>query len=250
MDYLLGKKGIKEIHRLCSAKTLFAFDFDGTLSKIYSHPHGARIADKTHQLLCRLNEVAHLAIISGRYTADLKSHLGFAPQYLVGNHGASGLSLKKSMGLSARHTCRVWKKQILEFLEELIISGIELEDNRFTLSIHFRNVRSKRGIKKAIMKKVLQLSPPPHIVTGKSVINIIPKGFPNKGDAFKKLLKLSDAKSAFYIGDDDTDEDIFALFMPKVLTARVGYNNKSRARFYLRRQSEVNKFLQLILGII
>jgi trehalose 6-phosphate phosphatase len=250
MEYLLGTKGLKRIRSICSAKTLFAFDFDGTLSKIYSHPHGARITDKTRQLLYRLNEMAFLAIISGRHTSDLKSHLGFTPGFLIGNHGASGLVWKKSLEATARQNCRTWKKQIMQFLEAMNMSGIELEDNLFTLALHYRHARNKHKAKTMMLEKALQLSPRPCIITGKSVVNIVPEGLPNKGDAFQKLMQMSKAGSAFYIGDDDTDESIFDLDLPCVLTGRVGYKKKSRAQYFLRRQSEINKLLQIILCTI
>lgn len=247
MEYLFGKRGLKRIRRLCSSRTLFAFDFDGTLSKISFRPSGARIADKTQRLLSRLNELTPLAIISGRNSVDLKSHFDFKPQYLISNHGIGGLDWEKSLGKSARQTCRSWKKQIQKLLEEKNMLGVELEDNRFTLAVHYRHARNKRKAKMAILERALRLSPQPHIVTGKSVINIIPKKLPHKGDAFRKLLRLSKARSAFYIGDDDTDENIFALSLPCVLTGRVGYKKNSHAQFFLRRQSEVNKLLQIIL---
>ena len=250
MEYLFGKSGLKRIRCLCSSKTLFAFDFDGTLSKISFRPSGARIADKTQRLLSRLSEIAPLAIISGRNSADLKPHLNFKPQYLISNHGIGGMEWEKSLGKPAKQTCRSWKKQIQKFLEEKNMPGVELEDNLFTLAVHYRHARSKRKAKMAILERVLGLSPPPHIVTGKSVINIVPEGLPHKGDAFRKLLWLSRAKSAVYIGDDDTDENIFSLSLPCVLTARIGYKKNSCAHFFLYRQSEVNKLLQIIIDTI
>ena len=43
--------------------------------------------------------------------------------------------------------------------------------------------------------------------------------------------------TALYVGDDETDEDVFALDEPgRLLTVRVG-NAPSRAAFYLQRQA-------------
>ncbi len=128
--------------------------------------------------------------------------------------------------------------------------GIELEDNGFTLALHYRHASKKRNAKMAVLQKALELLPLPRIVLGKSVVNIIPRGLPHKGDAFQKLLILSKPKSAIYIGDDVTDEDVFSLSLPRVLMVRVGYKKNSHAQFYLRGQSEVNKLLQIIIGII
>ncbi|MBI4382487.1 MAG: trehalose-phosphatase [Nitrospinae bacterium] len=241
---------MRKIHRLCSLETLFAFDFDGTLSKISARPERTQLARKTSGLLKSLGELAPVAIISGRNSSDLKPRLNFKPRYLIGNHGIDELEWEKFLGKSTRQICRSWKNQIREFLADNKMPGVELEDNRFTLAIHYRHSRDKRKVKAAVLGKASLLSPPPRIGLGKSVINIIPAALPHKGDAFRKLIWLSRAPSAFYIGDDDTDEDIFALSLPRVLTARVGHKKNSSAGFYIRRQSEINKFLQRILEVL
>ena len=51
----------------------------------------------------------------------------------------------------------------------------------------------------------------------------MPEGAPHKGDAILQLRKLADADTALYVGDDFTDEDVFALDQPgRLLTVRIG----------------------------
>ena len=164
MNYLFGAKELKRIRALCSSRTLIAFDFDGTLAKISPRPERTQLARKTSGLLKNLGELTPIAIISGRNPTDLKSRLNFKPRYLIGNHGISGLEWEKSFGKTARQTCDSWKKQIRDFLAKNKTSKIELEDNRFTLAIHYRHALNKRKAKTAILKRVLQLTPPPHIL--------------------------------------------------------------------------------------
>jgi trehalose 6-phosphate phosphatase len=55
--------------------------------------------------------------------------------------------------------------------------------------------------------------------------------------------------TALYVGDDVTDEDVFALRDPRVLTVRIGKKKASSARFFLNRQPEIVQALRLIVEI-
>ena len=52
-----------------------------------------------------------------------------------------------------------------------------------------------------------------------------------------------------YIGDSLTDEDAFAALQKKGITIRVGKNEKSSAKWYLRNQKEVGPFLKWLLSL-
>jgi trehalose 6-phosphate phosphatase len=53
--------------------------------------------------------------------------------------------------------------------------------------------------------------------------------------------------AALYIGDDDTDEDVFSLPDTRILTVRIGKNKISAARFFLKRQTEITEVLRSIV---
>jgi trehalose 6-phosphate phosphatase len=67
---------------------LLAFDFDGTLAPIVDRPQDARVPEPVAQCLQELGSRCAVAIITGRSVEDVKPRLGFAPQFIVGNHGA------------------------------------------------------------------------------------------------------------------------------------------------------------------
>jgi trehalose-6-phosphatase len=49
------------------------------------------------------------------------------------------------------------------------------------------------------------------------------------------------------VGDDETDEDVFALDQPgRLLTIRVGRKPGSRADYYLESQAGIDPFLRLL----
>ena len=51
------------------------------------------------------------------------------------------------------------------------------------------------------------------------------------------------------MGDDETDEDVFALRDARILTVRVGKKNGSSARYFLTRQAEIAEVLRLLVEV-
>ena len=79
-------------------------------------------------------------------------------------------------------------------------------------------------------------SPPPprlgpvRLVGGKHVVNLLPAGAPHKGLALERARARLGCDTAIYVGDDETDEDVFALDQPgRLLAIRVGRKPSSSA---------------------
>ena len=106
----------------------------------------------------------------------------------------------------------------------------------------------KKLSKEKIIAAIESLTSGPRIIPGKFVFNLLPRQAPHKGMAVMELLNKTNTKYVFYIGDDDTDEDVFSLPSKNIFTVRVGKKKNSSARFYIERQSEINKLLRLIIG--
>ena len=86
------------------------------------------------------------------------------------------------------------------------------------------------------------------IIPGKMVINLVPAGLPHKGDALRRLMRLSHRRIALYVGDDHTDEDVFRLAADAgVVGVRVGRTRHSAASWFLRDQQEVDELLSRLL---
>lgn len=248
MKYLLGQNGLRLLESLCFTKTLFAFDFDGTLAPIVSEPQAARMRDQTMALISELNRIAPVAIVSGRSLNDLRARIGFTPRYLVGNHGLEGLTLSNSTELGSEEISKNWE-QNLRKLEKT--QGVFIENKTYTLAVHYRNCRSKRQAKHDIIEMAQALAPAPRVIFGKSVVNLVPAGAPHKGIALTQLMLKSKTRSAFYVGDDDTDEDVFCLPQSnRIVTVRVGKKKTSQARYFLYRQSEINAVLKRLISFL
>jgi trehalose 6-phosphate phosphatase len=85
---------------------------------------------------------------------------------------------------------------------------------------------------------------------GKLVVNLVPRGAPHKGMALERLRESLHCDTALYVGDDQTDEDVFALDDPgRLLTIRVGEKTTSRASFFLRDQACIDVLLERLLSL-
>lgn len=232
------------IKNLSKRDTLYAFDFDGTLSKISAKINDAILPLSTYRLLSVLSQEAPVAIISGRGISDLKKRVNLENVYLVGNHGLEGVKKWKTVQLKAKNICKNWLK-ILK--AQHFESSIFIEDKKYSLSIHFRDSQNRKFSSEKIETVIKKLSPTPRIIRGKCVYNIVPKNSPNKGTAVLELKRNKKLKNVIYIGDDDTDEDVFRLPQKTIMTVRIGKKNNSKAKYYLKRQSEINKILKILI---
>ena len=115
--------------------------------------------------------------------------------------------------------------EVRPVLEQMLVEhqGVDVEDKRFSLAIHYRRSRKKRLARKAIHDAVTHAPHPMRIIPGKLVVNVLPVNAPHKGDALLQLRSEAGTDTAIYVGDDATDEDVFELDQPgRLLSIRVG----------------------------
>jgi len=242
---LFAKQNLELLAQLAWSNVLLAFDYDGTLAPIVADRELAKMRPKTAQLLCKVCQLYPCAVISGRSKADVAPRLGNAGvKYLIGNHGLEpGRDLSEFAGEVA-----LVRPQL-----ELALShcqGVELEDKIYSLAVHYRKSRQKRQARSAIRDAVLALPLGMRIVTGKLVVNVVPERAANKGDALLELREQEAANTAFYIGDDVTDEDVFTLDQPgRLFTVRVGRSKVSAAKYFLRDQREMDALLAKLVEL-
>jgi trehalose 6-phosphate phosphatase len=239
---ILAKDNRDLLRQIAWSQVLLAFDFDGTLAPIVADRDAAEMRKDTAQLLHQLCKVYPVAVISGRSQSDVRKRLDGAPvKYVVGNHG-----LEPGGDLPAIEDQVLRAKPLLDSaLAD--ISGVEIEDKRYSLAVHYRRARNKRLARAAIDRAVTLLPVPMRVVLGKLVVNILPAGAPNKGDALLELRRVENAATALYLGDDVTDEDIFQLDQPgRLFSVRIGESAASAAKYYLRDQREMDALMKLL----
>lgn len=245
---MFSKSSLIVLESLSFTETLYAFDFDGTLSKIVRVPSEARMSRTTEQLIRQLSEKVPVAIVSGRSVEDLRARLGFTPKFLVGNHGLEINGINPESLAQAQRICRSWMSSLKR---QKWPSGVEIEDKTFSLAIHYRRSRNRSSSRQQIQCELGRLKPSPRVIQGKLVYNILPHGAPHKGAAVMDVLRRSGMRHVFYIGDDDTDEDVFNLpphEKGQIMTVRVGKKAASQAGYFIHRQSEINTLLRLMIS--
>ena len=163
---------------------------------------------------------------------------GLPVRHIIGNHG-----LEPGEHMS---TFEAQVAMIRPRLEAALKghAGVDIEDKRFSLALHYRRSRQKRTARHAIHNAVADLTVPMRVTAGKLVVNVIPERAPHKGDALVRLRAHEGADTAIYVGDDETDEDVFEIDQPgRLLSIRVGRSQSSSADYYLRDQREMDAFL-------
>jgi trehalose 6-phosphate phosphatase len=82
------------------------------------------------------------------------------------------------------------------------------------------------------------------------VVNVLPKGAPTKGTALERARRLLACDFALYVGDDETDEDVFGIHSAdRLLSVRVGGAAGSRATFCLKHQGEIDQLLRRLIAL-
>ncbi|MBS2017478.1 MAG: trehalose-phosphatase [Deltaproteobacteria bacterium] len=245
MRHILAHANVDVLAQLAWARVLLAFDFDGTLAPIVDDRDGAKMRARTSRLFTKVCSLYPCAVISGRSQKDVASRLeGAQVKYVIGNHG-----LEPGVGIGAFEE-DVAAARVLLGAALAGLAGIDIEDKRYSLAIHYRRARKKREVRDAIHAAVRALPVPMRLIAGKMVVNVVPDRAPNKGDALLHLREQESADTALYVGDDITDEDVFKLDQPgRVLTVRVGASRTSAATYFLRTQGEMDPLLAKLIAL-
>lgn len=247
VTHLLSCAGRTALHGFLDSGTLFAFDLDGTLAPIVADPGDIVIPGKLRRQLIDLNNRAPVAVITGRSRSDALSHLGFTPRFLVGNHGAEGLPGCEESERGYVLLCRAWMQQLAKLLPDGNDSNVVIEDKGATLSLHYRNSYDQERAIKEILNAISSLRPVPKQVSGKAVVNLVPRDAPDKGKALLSVMAHLECSRAIFVGDDVTDEDVFRLGDDRIFGVRVGMSARSAARYYLLGQEEIGNLFDEIM---
>jgi trehalose 6-phosphate phosphatase len=246
LTYIFKDTGLAGMKSFIDQATLFAFDLDGTLAPIADDPDTIGIPGAIREEFAVLNEQAAVAVITGRSRSDARMYVGAAPRYLIGNHGAEGLPGWEDREDQFIRTASQWQSQLDALLPIANRAGIVVENKGATLSIHYRHAGRIRLTHALILCTIDRLVPRPRRISGKYVENLIPNTAPDKGVALQLLMQQAGFPKGFFVGDDETDEDVFRLDNENIFTIRVGRRTGSRASFYLRGQHEIIRLLREI----
>ena len=244
---LLSFAGRRALGEFAAGNLLLAFDYDGTLADITEHPGHAIMLPHTRELLATVARHWPALVLTGRSRADVMRLIGTVDGLeVVGNHGIE-TGRAADPAPDADELVATWKTRLAEELAPL--GGIEIEDKRHSLAVHYRRATDAVQAERSVRQAASRL-PGARLVGGKRVLNVVPQLAPNKGAALLAEMERIGAPRALFVGDDVTDEDVFALDCPeRVLTVRVGCEADSRATYCLRRRDEVDTLLARLCAL-
>jgi trehalose 6-phosphate phosphatase len=249
MKPLFSESGLRRLDEVVCPGLLCVFDFDGTLSPIVAQPEQAHLPDDVMQRLVRLKTLAPVAIITGRSVADIRERLGFEPDFIAGNHGLEGVPGWEQLAQQYEEMCRCWKEKLARALRNHahFDRGIRVEDKRYSLSVHYRLAHDQEQAANALLRLFAEQLPEARVIGGKYVFNLMPPGGADKGSALEQLMQISGTCGAIYAGDDVTDEDVFRLRRPDVLTVRIEQAPDSAAELFLQDRADIVRLLDELI---
>jgi trehalose 6-phosphate phosphatase len=198
------------------SETAILLDIDGTLLDLMPTPREVWVPPGLSKTLIRLLQRTNgaLALVSGRSINDID--LIFAPDVFpaVGGHGAE-MRLELDSETVAAHAPPMDKelKRRLAAIAKLS-PGILLEDKGYSLALHYRLApHAEKAIYAAVSLIRADLpNAPIEVLPGKCVCEIKHSGF-TKASGVRELMTREPFKGRrpFFIGDDVTDETVFAI---------------------------------------
>jgi len=230
---------------------LVGFDFDGTLAPIVARPHDARIPLAVQRRLRQLAGRVPVAVVSGRAVADVRTRLGFEPWALVGNHGAEPAEGGAGSAAGAGEALAGVRRALQAAQGALHAAGVQLEDKGLSIALHYRLARDRAAALDLAHGLLATAGPGIEVQGGKMVVNVTPRGAPDKADAMRELARRCGAKRVFFAGDDLNDEPVFRSAPREWLTVRVGHDRPphTAARFHLDGPGELPWVLDEMLRL-
>jgi len=227
-------------------------DYDGTLVPFADTPQLAVPTQELNVLLKALTRRGQTSVhvLSGRTRETIDRWLGNLP---IALHAEHGFWTREPGGLwhaISSHSAP-WKEQVLRTLEQFTEAtpGSLIEEKAVALAWHYRKADPVFGAlhaKELLSRLENDLSTlPVEILPGDKVIEVRERGI-NKGVIVKRVLDgLSEDVTALAMGDDRTDEDMFAALPADGISVHVG-PNESRARYRLADPSAARSFLRAL----
>ncbi len=232
---------------------LLLLDYDGTLVPFTPTPELARpdagLIGLLRALSARPDTEVH--VVSGRSREALEQWVGNLPLWLHAEHGFWSRPRGSRDWEPAAEVGGSWREPVLHILRDITARtpGSLIEVKGVAIAWHYRMADLEIGARRANELRLhlnqMLSNQPVEILSGNRVLEIRPHGI-HKGRIVPPLTPERLARTAVVaMGDDRTDEDLFAALPPEAITIKVG-PGPTRARFRLEGTAQVRGILQML----
>ncbi|HYM16217.1 MAG TPA: bifunctional alpha,alpha-trehalose-phosphate synthase (UDP-forming)/trehalose-phosphatase [Dehalococcoidia bacterium] len=234
-------------------------DYDGTLMPFAPTPDAAPPDAELIELLRRLADRPGIRVhvVSGRPRETLAEWLGALPIGLHAEHGFASRMRPEAAWIEHGGPATDWKRRVQPILKHFAgtTPGAFVEEKRVSLAWHYRAAAADTRDRDFVASQARELrlvleetlaSLPVEILPGNMVLEVRARGV-SKANVVPLILAQGDGREAVLaMGDDRTDEDLFAAVPEGSLTVHVGEGD-TRA---LYRVPDVASARQLLATLI
>ncbi len=234
-------------------RRVLLLDYDGTLAPLEPLQHRATPSPALLTLLQALQQDARnvVAVVSSRDRFTLQRWLGACGCILAAEHGA-WFNTDGTWELS-HELSDDWKATIRPLLERVVdqTPGSLLEEKDYSLVWHYRMTDPEFGLWQArelcSQLQGMLAGSELQVQSGNKVVEVKWSKI-HKGVAASQIIERAQpADFILALGDDHTDEDMFAAIPADQWTVKVGMGISS-ARFSLPNSADVQQLLQELAG--
>jgi trehalose 6-phosphate phosphatase len=222
---------------------LAGFDVDGVLAPIVAHAADAALLPGLLDALTELAKRTTVCIVSGRNIENL-ARFGFPDALLVaGSHGAERRG-RRFAPLSAAEESRLARLRVLaDRAAHDAGPGAWVELKPSALAVHVREADPMTAEPALDALRTAAVAVPgAQVKSGHRVVELVTRPA-SKAAAIAEMRREASAGSVSFVGDDITDEDVFAELGSGDLGIRVGAGETS-ARRRLRHPEDVLTFVR------
>ncbi|MDP1825585.1 MAG: bifunctional alpha,alpha-trehalose-phosphate synthase (UDP-forming)/trehalose-phosphatase [Archangium sp.] len=218
-------------------RLVLVLDYDGTLVEFSPSPRTATPDKALLELLTRLSQRpgTSVHVVSGRSRESLEAFFGELELGLHGEHGLWSRPDRKAEWRSRSPVPPTWLEPVRRILERVArrTDGALLEVKSGGVAFHYRATEpqlARRRLEelRAALEGDAQAGEF-EVLEGRRVLEVRPRGV-NKGAVVPELLASAPGATVLALGDDRTDEALFAALPPGAVAVHVG-SGQSIARY-------------------